>query len=75
MLQALCHAQDCDRCALAQFIHNLTGPFQRGNVTVAAGDLDIAPALTGNTPSSLRPGFVSAVAPVLVFVACAKHAY
>lgn len=71
----MCHAQDCDSCVLAQFMYNLTGPFQRGNVTVAASDLDIAPALTGNTPSSLSSRFVSAAAPVLVSVACAKHAY
>lgn len=60
---------------LAQFLYNLTGPLQRGNITVAARDLDIDQALTGNTPILLKPSVVSAAAPVLVFVACTKHAY
>ncbi len=71
MLQAMCHAQAYDSCVLAQFMYNLTAPLQRGNVTVAASDLDVALALTGNTPILLRYGVVSAAAPVLVFVACA----
>ena len=46
------------------------GGLQRGDVTVAAKVVDIAPDLTGNTPILLRPIVVSAAAPLLVLIAC-----
>ena len=51
---------------VAQFVYNLTGGLQRENVAVAVQNMDVAPALTGNTPISLRPSVVSAAAPLLV---------
>lgn len=52
---------------LAQFVYNLTRGLQRERVIIAAKDLDIAPALTGNTPYFLRRPIVSATAPLLAF--------